>query len=519
MAFVDLQAFFDSIWKDGLLWLLWQAGVRGRAFLCVASLFAASSACAVVGGQRSGSWACTVGVVQGSVLAPLLAALFLTALVAGIEAAGGGARWLDSSGDCHRTHSLWYVDDGALLAESAAALQRMLDAASRWASRWGMDFRFGIEKTAVLCSAGVAAARAQPVFLAGPGGRRIQLPIVWRYPYLGIPLAAGVAASHVVPAIRRIGRTRTWAVVGFAAQAGLSVNAAVLVWREHAFAAVQFLLPFVSFSAEAFRALCNAQSPWGRALLGWPAHAPFLAVIGELGWPLAPFWALAGRIALLSRCMAPRPGGAAENLRHIIVAASVAPASWAHTAFAAAKALQGGPLPPAGAVAWRELSSQLKSAVERCAMAVWVDAVHRNAELVAYAPLALYATGRRGRPDSVQMKGPAWLRADAARIFGLARAGVPFFGPPAPSPCPACGSPCAADVSHCLRFCSAAKGARQAWLHAVPAAHAAAFNSADRQVALVAVFCSDRPVSQVWAAVRFVAEACASCRAASDSRV
>lgn len=117
-------------------------------------------------GRLDSQWgaarACTLGVVQGSVLSPLLATRFLVGLQDVVACAYGGVRWLDVGASMQRTHSLWCVGDGALLAESARALQRILDAARRCAHQCRVELRLGVHKSAVL-------GRAR---IRGDGGRQ-----------------------------------------------------------------------------------------------------------------------------------------------------------------------------------------------------------------------------------------------------------------------------------------------------------------------------------------------------------
>ena len=40
LAFLDIESFFDRIWRDGLLHQLWTAGIRGKAFLLFCSYLA-----------------------------------------------------------------------------------------------------------------------------------------------------------------------------------------------------------------------------------------------------------------------------------------------------------------------------------------------------------------------------------------------------------------------------------------------------------------------------------------------
>jgi hypothetical protein len=135
------------------------------------------------------------------------------------------------SGSVRTAHSMWYVDDGAILAESAGTLQRMLDIASRWAARWLMRFRLGADKSAVLAPPHSRIALIQPLYLDGANGVRQRLPVVRTYPYLGMPIAAVGMAACITRSVLRVGTSRTCTVVTFAAGRALRPGGVDTIWK------------------------------------------------------------------------------------------------------------------------------------------------------------------------------------------------------------------------------------------------------------------------------------------------
>ena len=75
LAFLDIERFFDRFWRRGLIFHLWTAGVRGKAFLLFRSDLELSIEAVKVEGRVGDSWESLLGLLQGSVLSMLLSAL------------------------------------------------------------------------------------------------------------------------------------------------------------------------------------------------------------------------------------------------------------------------------------------------------------------------------------------------------------------------------------------------------------------------------------------------------------
>jgi hypothetical protein len=84
------------------------------------------------------------GVRQGSVLSPVLFAVYLDGLLAELSGSGVGCYWgsLFAGAFC-------YADDIVLLAPCASALRTMLDICSSYAVSHGLEFN--ANKTQLIC--------------------------------------------------------------------------------------------------------------------------------------------------------------------------------------------------------------------------------------------------------------------------------------------------------------------------------------------------------------------------------
>jgi hypothetical protein len=135
MAFLDARRAYDTVWRDGLLFKLAQAGIRGRMFSVLHSMLSRTTRRVVVNGFESEEFTTSVGLPQGAVLSPLLYALFINGLAEQLKQQNLGMLYCD-----RRIGILLYADDIVLLAETPEQLQRMLDIASQYASQWQFKF-------------------------------------------------------------------------------------------------------------------------------------------------------------------------------------------------------------------------------------------------------------------------------------------------------------------------------------------------------------------------------------------
>ena len=105
LAFLDLESLFDRVWRKGLLYRRWNAGVRGKAFLLFRSYLEITIMSIIIDGHISESWESTLGVLQGSVLSMILSALYLCSLQLLLDEAKLGARWIAADGSIRQTNN------------------------------------------------------------------------------------------------------------------------------------------------------------------------------------------------------------------------------------------------------------------------------------------------------------------------------------------------------------------------------------------------------------------------------
>ena len=144
------------------------------------------------GGCISRSIGHSISLRQGCVLSPLLFALFIADLPVFLARNGcEGIKLQDET-----LNSLWYADDGALLAASPPALHHMLNTLSQYCDRWRI--RVNTAKTKVM------ACRLSPPTASLPAPsfhyRGAKLETVESFCYLGVPVSKdgchGVAMEH-----------------------------------------------------------------------------------------------------------------------------------------------------------------------------------------------------------------------------------------------------------------------------------------------------------------------------------
>jgi hypothetical protein len=127
VAFLDISKAFDSVWHNGLLFKLFNFGIRGRCFRWIKAFLSNRRFKLVQLGVFSDWYPVNAGVPQGSVLSPLLFLVFINDLPSVVA-------------NCM---SPFFADDivmwpRLLSTDKCAALNSDLAAVSRWCHKWGL---------------------------------------------------------------------------------------------------------------------------------------------------------------------------------------------------------------------------------------------------------------------------------------------------------------------------------------------------------------------------------------------
>ena len=133
LFFIDLKKAFDTVWWDGLLRAVHDAGIRGKTWRIIRSVYSDIQVSTLVDGHPSRWVQATVGVRQGCPLSPVLFNIYINSLAKkleelaethGVEIVGS---WLDA---------LMYADDVVAISGSQEGLQALMNEVDQWCRKW-----------------------------------------------------------------------------------------------------------------------------------------------------------------------------------------------------------------------------------------------------------------------------------------------------------------------------------------------------------------------------------------------
>ena len=133
MCFYDLQKAFDSVHYSVLLKRLYEAGVDGRAWRLLRSWYASPKSMVRVDGSLSSMFTLQRGVLQGSVLSPVLFLLIMDPLLKSLQSKALGP----SIGDTY-AGAFIHADDIRTISSSRATLQEQIDTVQTFAVQNGL---------------------------------------------------------------------------------------------------------------------------------------------------------------------------------------------------------------------------------------------------------------------------------------------------------------------------------------------------------------------------------------------
>ena len=133
MCFYDLQKAFDSIQYPVLLKRLYKAGIDGRAWRLLQSWYSSPKGTVKVNGSLSSMFTLERGVLQGSVLSPVLFLLIMDPLLKSLQNKGLGPFVGNTFAG-----AFIHADDIRTISSSRATLQEQIDTVSNFALENGL---------------------------------------------------------------------------------------------------------------------------------------------------------------------------------------------------------------------------------------------------------------------------------------------------------------------------------------------------------------------------------------------
>jgi hypothetical protein len=131
----DVYKAYDTVWRDGLFFRLWQSGIRGKMWRMLRNMYNNTRSISTFDGQQSteGAFQVNMGLAQGDPLSPTLFAIFINPLIDAIAARCEG---VPLGGSGLTLHSLLFADDQLGMGGSAEAINGVIDAVDAHSARW-----------------------------------------------------------------------------------------------------------------------------------------------------------------------------------------------------------------------------------------------------------------------------------------------------------------------------------------------------------------------------------------------
>ena len=130
IAGIDYQEAFDRSWRPGILYRLWEQGIKSDIWLIIDDLLTRTISYVKTNFGNTLPFHTLVGVIQGSVLAAVLFTLHITPLAAAL------ANTSEDFG-ITRLPPQMFADDVTLLATRIAKFRLLIELTLAWSKKWG----------------------------------------------------------------------------------------------------------------------------------------------------------------------------------------------------------------------------------------------------------------------------------------------------------------------------------------------------------------------------------------------
>ena len=178
-CFIDLRKAFDTVWHDGLLLKLEKAGINGKIYKVIKSMYSSSQSRVKSKHTMSEHIEITQGVHQGRVLSPVLFNISINDI---------GEDLLEDNVpilNWHKISHLLYADDLLLLSTSENELQRNITIINEFCNKWGLSVNADKSKVMVFSKSG-RMSKDHYIFTIG----HAVFENVNQYKYLGVNISA-----------------------------------------------------------------------------------------------------------------------------------------------------------------------------------------------------------------------------------------------------------------------------------------------------------------------------------------
>ena len=151
-AFIDLKKAYDTVWREGLFYVLLEHNVPIKIFNLIHSMYSETKSQIKFNEGLSKSFLSTRGVKQGDVLSPLLFNIFINKVVDKLDMCNSDPIHIGES----KVSCLLYADDLVILSSSPDGLQCSLNELHDFCSSWRLEVNITKSKVLIFNSNGKA---------------------------------------------------------------------------------------------------------------------------------------------------------------------------------------------------------------------------------------------------------------------------------------------------------------------------------------------------------------------------
>jgi hypothetical protein len=273
LAFVDFQEAFERVWRKGLLWRLWEAGVRGNMWRIVADMLTDTRSFVRTNHGDTATFETIIGVLMGSVLGPLLFLIFITPMAKDLA-------HLSPTIEGLKLRPWLFADDGLLIGLTPTQRDKLLGGCILWARKWQAKVKAA--KTKLFTYSGVDEAAS--LIMQETFGEANQIM------YLGVGIdKKGVFSWGQAKVQLKSLVSKSTALLDVGVRlGGLNADMGLYLFGCMAVSLVSHALPVSDPKSHRVRLLNEAQADFARSFLGLPDSVPHHVALAEMG--LIPYW-------------------------------------------------------------------------------------------------------------------------------------------------------------------------------------------------------------------------------------
>ena len=157
LLFVDIEKAYDTVWRAGLLWHVWQKGIRGKLFRVLAQMLDHTPSTVLHNGAFSEVVEPDMGWEQGDTLATTMFNIYIDSVLQHVWDTHPGVPVPSAIGQNAKLVALMYADDLVGLADSPNSLHNLANRTRAALTKWQLKASVSVEdssKTAVMCVRG-----------------------------------------------------------------------------------------------------------------------------------------------------------------------------------------------------------------------------------------------------------------------------------------------------------------------------------------------------------------------------